>query len=225
MADNYARQARAPTASTPQFYNAVLLDIDGQLRTHNRSIATHFPSIPRPEYENIQIQYRGSQVNTLMREELNYEAERASAEAERMRATLVARKQASYRYHCVCHRHGWLWRGVSTPIFCERARRNRQNVFLECVACKIPRRQQNRPSACNNGNRSHADAFRMHCALAPKDTPPRRFAQHVRYSAELRPCYLTPNNDCDLRGRNWNAPQARVGGCRSYIPRHIVSTE
>ena len=96
MADNYARQARVPTASTPQFYNAVLLDIDGQLRTHNRSIATHFPSIPRPEYENIQIQYRGGRVNTLMREELNYEAERASAEAERMRATLVARKQASY---------------------------------------------------------------------------------------------------------------------------------
>ena len=90
MADNCARQARAPTASTLQFYNAVLLDIDGKLRTHNRSIATHFPSIPRPEYENIQIQYRGSQVNTLMREELNYEAERASAEA-----TLVARKQAS----------------------------------------------------------------------------------------------------------------------------------
>ena len=96
MAEHYRRPLSHPPVDVSLFYNNVLRDIDNALLTHQRSLASHFPTMPLPDYAAIHDFPGASSSSRIVEEELAFSRSEEQARGARMSATLTPPQREAF---------------------------------------------------------------------------------------------------------------------------------
>ena len=96
MAEHYLRATSRTPAAASLFYNNVLRDIDNALLTHQRSLASHFPTMPLPDPSSIHDPPDASTSSRLLEEELAFCQAEESARGQQMASTLTPPQRVAF---------------------------------------------------------------------------------------------------------------------------------